>query len=59
MRIRNMLLPNPSEPPLAAHLPLHKGGFDAAAPDYSFFLMILPLTVLGRLSLNSTIRGYL
>ena len=27
MRIRNILLPNPSEPPPAAHLPLHKGGF--------------------------------
>ena len=29
MRIRKILLHNPSEPLFAAHLPLHKGGFGA------------------------------
>ena len=38
MRIRKTLLYNPSEPLIAAHLPLHKGGFWCAADRQSLHL---------------------
>ena len=44
-------------PPLRGTSPYTGEALDTRI--YSFFLMILPLVVLGRLSRNSTILGYL
>ena len=44
MRIRKILLRNPSEPLFAAHLPLHKGGF-GALQTYQLLYKVLVLTL--------------